>query len=269
MPLSFDTKTSSVMRVRSLVAASVAIEILWLSAVASVPAFAEDDAVVAQSSGAPVAAPSADTTLPLENAPAAAQDPASPSAAPPPAVLQTKPQPVAATPVVESIRSKLADLDKASSSGDVSALVAYYNERGEPLWMTDMGLSNEGLAVVEEILRADEWGLSSAAFDLPAAGDLPTSPEAAAATEIKLDLAILKYARFARGGRTDPAKLSKLFGMTPTLRDPKTVMVEIATADAPDTYLRSALIAAQLGGQAKSSPRPALGLSCSPLIRTL
>ena len=84
--------------------------------------------------------------------------------------------------------------------------------------MTDMGLSNEGLAVVEEILRADEWGLSSAAFDLPAAGDLPTSPEAAAATEIKLDLAILKYARFARGGRTDPAKLSKLFGMTPTLR---------------------------------------------------
>jgi hypothetical protein len=57
--------------------------------------------------------------------------------------------------------------------------------------------------------------------------------------------------------------------MTPTLRDPKTVMVEIATADAPDTYLRSALIAAQLGGQAKSSPRPALGLSCSPLIRTL
>ena len=32
---------------------------------------------------------------------------------------------------------------------------------------------------------------------------------------------------------------------------------------------RIALIAAQLGGQAKSSPRPALGLSCSPLIRTL
>jgi murein L,D-transpeptidase YcbB/YkuD len=105
--------------------------------------------------------------------------------------------------------------------------------------MTDMGLSNEGLAVVDEILRADEWGLSSAAFDLPAAGNLPTSPEAAAATEIKLDLAILKYARFARGGRTDPAKLSKLYGMTPTLRDPKTVMVEIAAADAPDTYLRS------------------------------
>ena len=85
-------------------------------------------------------------------------------------MVQTKPQPVAATPAVESIRYKLADLDKTSSSDDVSALVAYYNQRGEPLWMTDMGLSNEGLAVVEEILRADEWGLSSAAFEPPGCG---------------------------------------------------------------------------------------------------
>jgi len=113
--------------------------------------------------------------------------------------VQTTPQPVAATPVVESIRTKLANLDKTSSSDDVSALVAFYNERGEPLWMTDMGLSGQGLAAVDEIRRADDWGLASSAFDLPPTGDLPASPEAAAANEIKLDLAILKYARFARG----------------------------------------------------------------------
>jgi murein L,D-transpeptidase YcbB/YkuD len=229
------------MRVRSLVAASAAIAVLALSAVMSMPAFAQDTSAAAQTpTDASATAPSSDNSQPSSGtAPAATPDTALPSAAPPLTVVQTTPQPVAATPVVESIRTKLADFDKASSSGDVSALVAFYNERGEPLWMTDMGLSNEGLAVVDEILRADEWGLSSAAFDLPASGDLPTSPEAAAATEIKLDLAILKYARFARGGRTDPAKLSKLYGMTPTLRDPKTVMVEIAAADAPDIYLRS------------------------------
>jgi murein L,D-transpeptidase YcbB/YkuD len=222
------------MRVRCLVAASVAIEVLALSAVTSMPAFAQDNP--AESAGAP----SGDTSqLPSYTSPAASPEAASPNAAPTPTVVQTTPQPVAATPVVESIRNKLAELDKASSSEDVSALVAFYNERGEPLWMTDMGFSGEGLAVIDEILRADDWGLSSLAFELPPSGDLPASPEDAAANEIKLDLAILKYARFARGGRTDPAKLSKLYGMTPTLRDPKTVVTEIAAADAPDAYLRS------------------------------
>src|SRR4029079_9982262 len=230
------------MRVRCLVAASVAIEVLALSAVASMPAFAQDNPAATQSAGAP----SGDTSQP----PAASPEATSPNAAPTPAAAQTTPphaaptptgvepppRPVAATPVVESIRSKLADLDKASPSDDVSALVTFYNERGEPLWMTDMGFSGEGLAVIDEILRADDWGLSSSAFDLPPSGDLPASPEDAAANEIKLDLAILKYARFARGGRTDPAKLSKLYGMTPTLRDPKAVMTEIAAADAPDAY---------------------------------
>ncbi|HEX2380489.1 MAG TPA: hypothetical protein VHI74_07105, partial [Methyloceanibacter sp.] len=147
------------MRVRSLVAASVAIEVLALSAVTSMPAFAQESPAGTQSA----VAPSGDTSQPPSNtAPAAS--------APPPTVVQTTLQPVACTPVVESIRNKLADLDKASFSDDVSALVAFYNERGEPLWMTDMGFSGEGLAVIDEILRADDWGLSSSAFDLPPSG---------------------------------------------------------------------------------------------------
>src|ERR1041385_6932024 len=119
------------MRVRSLVAALGA---ALCCTVASVPTFAQDNPAGAPSAGASVATPGGDSTQPpWDNAPAAAQ--ASPSAAPTPTVVQTTPQPVAATPVVESIRSKLADLDKASPSDDVSALVTFYNERGEPLWM--------------------------------------------------------------------------------------------------------------------------------------
>ena len=57
--------------------------------------------------------------------------------------------------------------------------------------------------------------------------------------EIKLDLAILKYARFARGGRFTPAKISELFDQTPQLRDPKLVLSDIEATDAPDAYLRS------------------------------
>ena len=150
-----------------------------------------------------------------------------------------EPTPPEATPVVASIRAKLAEMRKTSSSGDLAALETFYNGRGDALWMTDMGFSAPALAVIDEVLRADDWGLSSAAFDLPPAGDLPGSPDAAAANEIKLDLAILKYARFARGGRTEPVKLNKLFGVAPTLLDPKTVLAGIAQAQAPDAYLRS------------------------------
>ena len=55
-----------------------------------------------------------------------------------------------------------------------------------------------------------------------------------------LSLAVLKYARYARGGRIeDPAtQLSSYLDRKPTLRPPLLVMTEIAAADAPDDYLR-------------------------------
>jgi len=64
-------------------------------------------------------------------------------------------------------------------------------------------------------------------------------PKAQALAEIKLDLAILKYARFACGGRFAPSKISELFDQTPQLRDPKLVLSDIEATDAPDAYLRS------------------------------
>src|SRR4029079_8639552 len=42
-----------------------------------------------------------------------------------------------------------------------------------------------------------------------------------------------------RGGRLVPAKVSELLDQTPTLRDPKLVLSEIAAAEAPDVYLQS------------------------------
>ena len=118
-----------------------------------------------------------------------------------------------ASPVVASIRARLAELRKTSSSDELVALEDFYNGRDAALWMTDMGFSSEAIAAIDEMLRAEDWGLSSAAFELPPAGALPKSPDEAAANEVKLDLAVLKYARYAKGGRTDPAKLNKLFGV--------------------------------------------------------
>jgi murein L,D-transpeptidase YcbB/YkuD len=186
---------------------------------------------------APTPEPAADPpAAALEAAPPAAPE-ASPLAEPP---LTTAP--ATTDPVVALIRAKLGDpaLRKDEDADDLAALDAFYRERtGGPLWITDMGFSARGQQALFEIAQADDWGLDAAVFDSPPAADLPASAEAEALAEIKLDLAILKYARFARGGRFTPSKISDLFDQTPPLRDPKLVLTEIAASDLPGTYLQS------------------------------
>ena len=231
------------MRGRSLIAALAgAALVLLLAALALPPAFAQDlpaaEEVDDPNAGGPEPAdqpsatdPSAEPAAPPADA-AAGTEAASPqeAAAPPPD----------ATPIVASVRAKLADpaTRKDAPAGDLTALEKFYNSRGDPVWMTDMGFSREAQSAIDEIHKADDWGLSSAAFALPSAGDLPDTVDDQALGEIKLNLAILKYARHARGGRTDPDKLKNV-DMTPTFRDPDRLLAEIAAAPAPNDYLRS------------------------------
>jgi L,D-transpeptidase YcbB len=237
------------MRGRSLLAALVGASLVLICGGLTLPpAYAQDDPAAEadpNSGGADPADQQATLTPAVDTAePAAApaDDAAQPSAetqtaAPPDS---TPPSPDA-TPIVASIRAKLQDstVAKTANAQDLAALVAFYGARSDPVWMTDMGFSSEAQTIIDEELRADDWGLSSADFDLPSAGDLPDSVDDQALNEIKLDLAILKYARYARGGRTVPVQLNKLYGMTPSLRDPKTVLTEIADAPQPSAYLRS------------------------------
>ena len=147
-----------------------------------------------------------------------------------------------ADPIVATIRLKLADpaLGKGVPSGEIAALQAFYAARnGPPLWIAGMGFSARAQTVINEIQNADDWGLPSETFDLPPAGRLAATTEAQAADEIKLGLAILKYARFARGGRVVPMRISVLFDQKPDLRDPRLVLDEIGDSAAPDAYLRS------------------------------
>ena len=192
----------------------------------------------------PVCAEEPAPTNPAVPSPAPSPTPA-PSAIPagqPGGTAEAAPPVSATDPVVALIRTKLSDpsVSKGANADDLAALDAFYRTRtGGPLWMTQMGFSAKGQSALFEIGKADDWGLDATAFDLPPAGALPASPEAQAMAEFKLDLAILKYARFARGGRFNPPELSQLFDQAPPLRDPKTVMTEIAAADAPDLYLQS------------------------------
>src|SRR5512143_3338192 len=160
---------------------------------------------------------------PEPSTPANASAPAPDAAAAPPSVAAETP----ADPIIVAIRAKLADpaIRKGVASDDLAALQSFYAERtGSPLWITGMGFSARAQSVITEIEKADDWGLSSDAFDLPPAADLPANVEAQASYEVKLSIAILKYARFARGGRLSPSGISVLIDQKADLRAPKTVL---------------------------------------------
>ena len=174
---------------------------------------------------------------------ACAEDTAAPAAQSAPSTSNAPaPSDPGPQPVLGVIRAKLADpeLRTGAHADDLAALEAFYGDGASgPSWMTDMGFSAKGQQALFEIEKADDWGLTRADFDLPPSGTLPTGPEQQAVAEIKLNLAILKYARLARGGRSDPIALGRKVFQTPPLRDPKVVLAESAAAEAPDAYLRS------------------------------
>ena len=188
-------------------------------------------------SPAPAASPSTPASEPAP--PAAVASPAPAPAQPTPAVAETPPPPPI-DPLVAEVRRQLAEPAKGNvDRTDRAALAAFYGARNEPLlWVTDAGFTAKARHAMAEIAKADDWGLAASAFELPklAQGDAATTDLAGA--EIKLGLAVLKYARHARGGRMDPAQLSKHLDQKPTLREPKVVLEAVAATDTPGTYLR-------------------------------
>ena len=132
---------------------------------------------------------------------------------------------------------KLRSADKA----DRIALAQFYGElKNEPVWITPAGFNAAARAVHAEIGRAGDWGLDASTYRLPAlVQGTEFTREQIADAEIALSLAVLEYARHARGGRTDPLSLSRNLDRKPQLLDPRSVIETAAFADKPDAYLRS------------------------------
>lgn len=215
-------------------------------AVSVSPCAKAQEATATPAQDAALESPDAGSSSPDVNAGSIAEQPAAtpaevPAASgPAPAALAAEAEP--ADPVVAAVRAKLSDqaIVKGANSNDVAALASFYGARtGAPLWVTDMGFTTRAQSALFEIEKADDWGLSVSAFTLPPAGALPRSVDEQAKAEIDLDLAILKYARHARGGRFNPLEVSKLYDVAPPIRDPATVFAEISTSSTPDAYLRS------------------------------
>ncbi|HRN83707.1 MAG TPA: L,D-transpeptidase family protein [Hyphomicrobium sp.] len=168
-------------------------------------------------------------------------DVAAVDAAEQPAAQVATPAPVRVDPVVETVRTWLADASAkvTADKADLDAATAFYGARTEaPLWVDAKGFTARGKTALNELNKAAEWGLSPDAFALPRFNVSEPSTGALAEAEARLSLELLKYARHARGGRITPSSVSMLLDVTPPVKDPNAVLAELAKTDAPDRYLQ-------------------------------
>jgi murein L,D-transpeptidase YcbB/YkuD len=134
------------------------------------------------------------------------------------------------------------DFDAAGGSekpmvSDHDALVAFYREpERKPVWVDDKGFNGKAKAVLAELAAAAAYGLRPEDFAVakPRSG----SAEALAAAELELSETALKYARYAKGGRIDPRKLSHFQGRGPRIPDYPKLLAELARSGKPGLVLR-------------------------------
>jgi murein L,D-transpeptidase YcbB/YkuD len=172
--------------------------------------------------------------------PAANPEPTATASSPQPEAVAATAQP-AADEALTIVREILAGAppDKTTSRDDWKALQAFYADRPALHWIARDGTrTRQGDAVAKELGRADDWGLRTRDFALPgtAAGK---DARARAEAEVALAATVLKYARYARGGRVDPASLSRYFDQKPPVLDPAMVLTAITATEVPGEYLVS------------------------------
>src|SRR5262245_25390146 len=179
--------------------------------VAATPA-AQAAAAAAEADSA--AAPAAPQTAAPSYTPASAEPVSPPAAA------------VVVDPILDEVRQQLAQPARGNSDrSDRAALVAFYADPGAALlWVKAGGFMPRAQHALAEIRRAEDWGLSAAAFDLPQLSSSERRPSALAAAGIKLSVAALAYAPPRRGRQLDPAQVSRSFDQRPALLDPKDVL---------------------------------------------
>jgi L,D-transpeptidase YcbB len=151
------------------------------------------------------------------------------------------------TPSAAAIRTALqnrlsAGLAASSETRkqEQAALLDYYAAPDSRLlWVDGKGLNRRAQDVIEEIAKADDYGLRSSDYALPMPGSESLDANRLADSEIEISLAVMRYASDARGGRIVPPRLSANLDPAPALPKPLEVMESIAIRSDPAAYLRS------------------------------
>lgn len=197
-------------------------------------------------SGAPAAAPE----VPAEKLATPVQPEVKPTEQAAPVAPVTSGQaPIAAVPasppglVLDMAAAAQKEGAKAGADKrELDAIVSFYTARsGAPLWQSATGRTPAAEALVNEILKAADWGLDPAQFDVGPVAGAPASDassEQRAADELRITQAALKYARLARGGRVDPSSLTKFIDRKQKDFDPAAVLQQLGAASDAAALLR-------------------------------
>ena len=196
--------------------------------------------VVAVQEPAPVTpTPVTIEALPPGETPAAvATEPPPPAAAPVTDAGPVAPVPVS-DPILVGVRERLAKPGAGADKADAAALTAFYATRSAgPVWIADGKFTPRAEAAIAALRTADDWGLEAKSFTLP---ELSPSADVAgqAQAELTLSASILKYARYASGGRVDPSTLSRVNDQRGTFADPTKVLEAVSATSKPDAYLEA------------------------------
>ncbi|MEM7397631.1 MAG: L,D-transpeptidase family protein, partial [Pseudomonadota bacterium] len=191
-------------------------------------------------------------------------------------------------PLREAVKAQLSGNSPTAvklGAEERAALSEYYADPDRPLlWVDTKGLTARGQSAVEEIQRADDFGLDAADYNLPELSDFDATATRAAETlaiaEIQVSHAVLQYARDARGGRIDPRRISRNLDPTLVLPKPAEVIQSIAFRSDAGAYLRSfqpqhpqfealrkKLIALRGGSADTEADKPEVHIPRGPLLR--
>jgi murein L,D-transpeptidase YcbB/YkuD len=123
------------------------------------------------------------------------------------------------------------------------AIATAYEARGfKPFWLDGENWTAAARAAMARLRLADEDGLDPAAYAMPepAAGPSPAERIAIlAGADLRLSVAVVLYARDARGGRIDARRLSAMIDPTLRLPEPAGVLAEIAASPAAGAALQA------------------------------
>lgn len=178
-------------------------------------------------------------TAETAGAPAPAASDKTAAATPPPSPTSVSPPPPAPSPVIVAAQAALEGKSFGSRAGhpdDIAAAKAFYGTRTEPIWVERGQLTERGKSLVDTVRRAADWGLDVNDYPTPS-GTSGLSPEEAGKVEAQLTLTALTYARHARGGRIEPSSVSRLFDLTPPLKDPTEIVAALASVGSVRAYL--------------------------------
>ncbi|MFV0369537.1 MAG: L,D-transpeptidase family protein, partial [Hyphomicrobiaceae bacterium] len=125
------------------------------------------------------------------------------------------------------------ELELLDSLGDL-----YGGDIAGPFWVDGDGFKPQARTVAAQMLRADEYALNPAEFNIPDM-EIDSDTQSVALGELRMSLAVMAYARSAFGLNYEPNDISLWLDNKPEMPRAGDLLPRLANADEPEQVLKS------------------------------